>query len=204
MALVNRGLKEFTRIIIILGLLLGVVAPGLQVFFNFNSTRIVIVSEIILLIVLLVEALLIKNQRRWKMAILIGLPLLIADIFARIYQLYRIWAEFDIFGHFWAGVAITAGLYLIYQKRFKFIFIFSIVSAFVWEIAELVQDEIFKSITPPWLTDSIGEGFSDIGLQILGTLITYALIKRYEKKLTDNNQNEHTRALQKGKKRRNR
>lgn len=183
MVLKNIGLRKLTTWIISIGILVGLLAPTLELYNIISqSNNIVIAVEVLFLTFLLVEALVINNSKEWKLAILISLPVLLADIFARIFALYKIISGFGYFGHFWIGIALTATLILVYNKSFKLLLPFNIIIAFLWEVAELIQDKIFIAITPTWLLDTHADSLLDMGLQVAGTITGYYLIKRFYKK----------------------
>ena len=183
MVLKNVGLRRLTTGMIIFGIIIGLTAPALELYNVISkSNKIIIAFEVLLLTFFLVESLVLKNGTKWKHSILIGLPILIVDIFARIFNLYQRIEGFGYFGHFWIGIALIAILMLVYNKKFKFIIWFNLSLAFLWELAEIIQDKIFASITPLWLIDTYWDGLLDITLTIVGTLVGYYLIKRYYKK----------------------
>jgi len=180
MKLEGVGLRRLTTGIIIIGVIAGLIAPALELFqIIYSSNKIVIAIEVGLLGYFLIQALILKNGGRWKHTILIGLPILFADIFARIFGLYQKIPGFGYFGHFWTGIALTIALILVYNKSFKSIILFNSFVAFIWEVAELAQDKIFSTITPFTLTDPLWDGALDIGLTIIATFIAYPLIKKY-------------------------
>ena len=182
MVLKNLGLRKLTTWIITTGAVVGLVAPTLELYnIIVRSNNVVIATEVLILALLLAEALIINNSKEWKHAILVALPVLLADIFARIFDLYRIIPGFGYFGHFWIGIALTSALILVYNKSFKFIFMSNLIIAFLWEVAEIIQDKIFAVITPNWLLDTYKDGFIDMTLQITGTIIGYHIIKKWYK-----------------------
>ncbi|MDP3987179.1 MAG: hypothetical protein Q8P81_03070, partial [Nanoarchaeota archaeon] len=127
MNLKNTELKQIITFFIILGIAVGLITPTLELFnIITSSNKIVISIEVLLISFFLVQALVVKNGERWKHALLLSLPVLLADIFARIFNLYQKVEGFGYFGHFWIGIALTAILVLIYNKQLKFIASFNI------------------------------------------------------------------------------
>ncbi|MBU2503854.1 MAG: hypothetical protein KJ879_02260, partial [Nanoarchaeota archaeon] len=126
MKLKDVGLKRLTTGVIIFGIIIGLTAPALELYnFLSRSNRVVVAAEVSLLAFFLAQALIIENGKKWKYVILVGSPVLLAEIFARIFGLYQKIPSFGYFGHFWIGIALTYALIVIYKKRLKFIILFN-------------------------------------------------------------------------------
>jgi hypothetical protein len=116
-----------------------------------------------------------------KIALYLSVPYILVEGSARLFELYRIFPHIDVPSHFFFGVGATALLILMYKKSYKFSLAVILSIGIIWEMSEIVFDRIFPDF-PNWYKDIFfWDGFWDITVKVLGSIIVgYVLIRKNE------------------------
>ncbi len=123
-----------------------------------------------------------KVEKDTKLAFYLGIPFILVELSARIFELYRIFPSVDIFSHAFFGVFVMGLFMLIYKKRFKVGFGVVFAIGVLWEIGEITFDKIFPHY-PQWYKDIFfWDGFWDIVVKLIASAITgYIILKKKER-----------------------
>jgi len=132
------------------------------------------------------------NNGHFIIALILLIIFLLIELFLRIYNLYFHEPLVDVPSHFFAGMAIGAGVMWILalneirHKKLWTVF-FTFVVAIVWEILETLEELIIPN--PPYLQDIFfWDGFFDIVITVIGGIASLSflyMIARTTKLLDD-------------------